>query len=898
MLRIRNILSTALIFAIISAASLPLAAQSKKSGKGGQRQEQSESKAPPSLTSDSAIASGTLANGMKYYIVTNSTETGNAEFALVRKLPYVADRDSTLRQARAGMADLERFKGRSSKDFLTGNGVYALPSTRVIDGGIVSVQDDAVVYRFGAMPVSARSSIVDSTLLMIFDIVEAQQKGGDLPAGYSTSDNAVIISGDVTKADILTKLNNLSLMVETVSVPGGEQRQYVWQPQDSMRCEVIPDPSRQAAFLTFSYISQRTPDKYMGTSLVDVTKYYGEVLGVMLRRRIETEMRNADIPLARVSCNYVMSDSQPGDERYEISVCVAPEDAAEACRVVACVIADIDNGGIQRLGYAGARQEYLTKLYISAQKTVVLNSTYVDKCLSAFLYGTTPVTDSEKWNFLAKGQADESSTKYFNNFAAKLLSGTRNLTLSLRTCDPDPMTAEELSAVFSEAYVSRDPNLRRSYAVNQSDTLSFGIPDVKLKVTSSRTDAISGGGTKWTFSNGMTVVYKRMDTQGLFYYNLLIRGGFASFKGLNKGGGAFLNDMLAMYNTSGVKGENFHALMRSNGIVVTSEVTVSDMSIYGVAMRPSLTLLLKAFTTFTKEGNIDRSRFDYYRRSELLRLKTDKGSLESRNAVIDSLFSPSYRYYTDKMASGLNEDVAALAEKFFRDQFSRVNDGVLVIVGDMNEDIMKRFLLKFIGGFPTSDAHAIRNRLEYSPVSGKETLIEDGFPRSIDVALSIPFSFTADNYMIMKVAELSLQDALNRRLAGKGAVARVRSDFFSYPQERAVMVVSVDDVDIDSLPEGERWLDHPDLLFEIGETLNDFTVGNDDLSMYKTVLKNQFKARQKDPWYWIHMVKTRVSDVKDINSKYSDKIDAVTADKVSALVSRLDAGGKVEYIVR
>ncbi|MCD8312641.1 MAG: hypothetical protein LUC24_00595 [Bacteroidales bacterium] len=853
---------------------------------------------PRSLTANPAIATGTLANGMTYYIVTNATEVGLAQFALVRRIGYVADRDSTLRRARSLIADLPRFKGRSVKDFVAGGGGNAVPGSKSLGLRGISLWDDALICNFGSLPVGARSSLMDSTLLMIFDIVEDFQNGG-APAGYSTSDNAVIISGDVDKSAVLTKLQNLSLMVESVSVPGGEPRQYSWQPREEIRCTVEKSRTGRAATLSFTYASPRTPDKYLGTTLSDVSYYYGELLSIVLKRRIVTDMRAADIPLAHLTTKYRPSSLQPGDESYSITVTVAPEDVSATCRTVASVIADLDTYGVSVQEFGQARREYLTSLYISSQKSVVSNDMYVDKCLSAFLYGTTPATDYERWSFLGKGTADESGTKYFNGFVAKLLNGTDNLDISLRIGDTTNVSAGEIAGIFADEVVrDRSDAPRKSYNVNYSDTLSLEKHAEKVKVTQTRTDAVSGGGTKWVFSNGMTVVYKRMDTQGLFYYNLLIRGGFSSVKGLSKGEGAFLSDMLGIYDVGGVKGENFHSVMLSNGITVSADVNVSDMNIYGVAMRPSLNLLMKVLTSYAGAGSVDRKRFDYYRRHELLRLESDKGSPESRRAKIDSLFSPTYRYYPDKMISGLHERVADIADRYFNDQFSRVNDGVFVIVGDMNEDLMRKLLTKYMGAFTTNDDSSQRARIEYSPVSGQTTLIEDGEKMSVDVALSVPFAFTAANFMVTKIAGLALQDRLNRNLAGKGAVATVSTDFFSYPQERVVFVATVENVDLNAVPAGEEHLDHPELLFEVGETLKDFKVAADDLKLYKTVLKNQFKARQNDPWYWIHMVRTRVSDVKDLNSKYSDKIDAVTADQVSALISRLDTGSKVEYILR
>ncbi len=890
---------------------------------------EAEVRMPKSLTWDPSVNSGSLENGIRYYIVENASETGLAEFALVQRIGSMRrrDLDSTVAHTRALITDMPRFGGRSLRGYLAGSGAYAVHPAQGSAGCDISERGDAVVYRFGALPVGAKGTVMDSTLMMIFNLIETMQKTAPLPAGYSTADNAVIISGDVDKASVLSKLKLFSLTVEKAGADE-EAEKYEWQPRDSIICYVDTTDSRRAAFLTVSYSSPRIPDKYMGTSLPEVSAYFGDILGIVLKKRIYTEMRIDDIPLAWADCNYIKSSDSPWDERYEITVCVPPERVAEASRIVTAIVYDIDHNGVRRQEFGDARNEYLTKLYISSLSTVVSNRSNVDKCVTAFLYGAVPVTDMQRWEFLAKGKTDDSRTAHFNNFASKFLSATRNLTVRLTTgpaarpgeddiaegVDGEGSAAEgmegnaaggpagtlvseeELKGIFSHmgdsSYVGRP-----SYFLNQRDTLSLGVPAAKVKVTSTSTEGVSGG-VKWVFSNGMTVVYKRMETQGLFYYNLLVRGGFSAVEGLNRGEGAFLGDMLALYDVAGMRGENFYNLLRVNGITVGREVTVSDMSLYGVALRPSLGLLLKALTTFTNSGEVDTRAFDYYRRSELLRLEADKGSDSARAAVIDSLFSPSYRYYSGKSASGLHDGLAELAGEFFDSQFAKLNDGVLVIVGDMNEDILKKLLLKYIGGFRTGDVHPVRSRVSYSPSGGQITHTVQGPEPGIDVEMSAPMSFSADNYMTMKVAEMALQDVLNRRLVGTGTKATVTSDFFSYPQERAILKATIKRVNQRGLPLDEEYADEVDLLFRIRDVLDGFSVTASDLSLYKSVLKNEFKARQSDPWYWIYMVKTRFSAVKDLNSKYETKIDGVSAEKVAEMVSTLNGGSKVEYVVR
>ncbi|MCD8208934.1 MAG: hypothetical protein LUD72_13430, partial [Bacteroidales bacterium] len=825
-------------------------------------QKDNEERVPPVLASDPAVEKGVLPNGINYYVVTNASEIGLADFALVCKTDCVSSKGQKLERARTVMSNLARFKGRSVRGFVADNGGYALPSEYISVQKDLTVDENAVIWRFGALPVSTRKEVVDSVLLMMFDMVEAFQKS-DVPAGYSTSDHAIIIAGDIDKSSLITKMTNISLMVEKISVPGGTRRVYEWKPQKDVECVVDTSSYARAATITLTYRSARTPDKYLPTSLTDVSVYYGEVLGRILKRRLGIEMFNENIPLADVTTSFTSSIDQPGDEKYEIRLTVAPEDVKTACHIAAEVIYNLTAFGVTSSEFAQLRNEYFTSMYVSSLNPVRTNASYIDECIHSYLYGSTISTPYVKWSHLAKGRAEGGNTTYFNKYVAALLNAD-NMAIRLRVPPQKAVSPEKLLDIFASANEYNPDRERKIYDASDVKLKTLEKDMQKVKVVIEREEAVSNGGTRWVFANGMTVVYKRMETEGLFYYNLLIRGGFSSVDGLHAGEGAFLEDMLDMYDVDGIHGNIFHHLLRANGIIMKREVTVSDMSIYGVAVRPSLDMLIKSLTEFSNGGTIDMDSFNYYLKSEQLRLRAEKESLAARGAVIDSLLSPTYRYYSGKTQSGLHEGVAPLAEGFFDNHFSRLNDGVLIIIGDMNEDLMKKYLMKHIRAFPTNELNSKRLRLDYNPIRDKVTYVADGEKPSIDVAMSSVFPFTAENYMALKIVELAIQDALNRDLVGRGAAAQVSTDFFSYPQERAIIVASLESVNEDVLPSDEDRLGEVGLLVEIRRLLKDFKLSADDLKMYKSILKNQFKEWQGDPWYWIEMVKTRVSDFKDL----------------------------------
>ena len=95
----------------------------------------------PALPRDKSVLSGTLPNGMSYYLVTNPTTNKIADFALVQRTGF-HDLDSLAGvTAREGLASLPRFKV-SPQSFLASHGVAPGKD------GFVKVSENATLYHF------------------------------------------------------------------------------------------------------------------------------------------------------------------------------------------------------------------------------------------------------------------------------------------------------------------------------------------------------------------------------------------------------------------------------------------------------------------------------------------------------------------------------------------------------------------------------------------------------------------------------------------------------------------------------------------------------------------------------------------------------------------------------
>ena len=110
-----------------------------------------------------------LDNGVAFYLVTNHTEKGKADVALVQKGGYGCETPltagSSAVHAMGSLTMLPHFRTNTPFNFLSDNCIWPGKD------GYVAVYEDATIYRFSNLELSRSKDIVDSTLLMVFALM-------------------------------------------------------------------------------------------------------------------------------------------------------------------------------------------------------------------------------------------------------------------------------------------------------------------------------------------------------------------------------------------------------------------------------------------------------------------------------------------------------------------------------------------------------------------------------------------------------------------------------------------------------------------------------------------------------------------------------------------------------
>ena len=846
----------------------------------------------PVLTPDKAVKTGTLPNGTSYYIVSNPTVKGLADFALVQKTGVANIDDSSSSQAvsaaRSALSVLPRTAGRSVQNFFASHG--ATPGK----DGFVKVTDNATQFHFHDVIIS-KPEVLDSALLVLMDMADRVSRDDDvfIRKWYAPADQAIVVAGDVDAASVAEKMKMMSYM--TPSAPSAPRKEYVWEQKDSASYVRMPQVHDGIATFTAVWNLSRTPRAYMNTVQPAIYDLFLTELGMVVEEYVKTGFRQYRIPYAEVKCGHVTSVQSSGDESFSVTVSVAEGDFPYAVGVVAEVMGRVDFGHTDIGDLARMKRTCLDQMKLQVLKPMFNNSEYVDRCAASFLHNGSLATQKAKVDFLAgRVLADTTELRLFNNISSAILDPEKNLTVSYSAALPE----EQVRKAFSSSWAFAKDFKDESERFKASDIEPMELEKPKYKIVE-KTDPMSKG-LEWTFPTGFKVIYKRVPAGGKMYFNLALNSGYSAIDNLAKGEGGYVSDYFMLTKIDGVPAEDFKRAIAAEGMNLDVYTGLNTTMISGSADEDDLEFMMNSLILALYERRKDDDAVKYYESCEPLRNALRMGGADEMAMKVNDIMCPDYKYVSYKMSENLSPQLADKAMKFYDTILKKTNDGVLILVGDLEPSVLKKKISPYVDCFETSDVAFRKPLVRYQPASGWSTYTVEGDRKSIDIAMSIPLALTADNFMAAEIASMVLNKNLSKALTGTGMFLALTHECRVYPNERLNIHLSLNEVSEDGFSTETVNSGTMDALAVVRNVLSGadgMEVSSEDVEVFKLRLKAAIEQEMKNPYYWMNVISRRHLAGKDFTTNYQARIKTVTADKVKSILSMLDEGSKVEYIV-
>ena len=796
----------------------------------------------PSLPVDTRIQKGTLRCGVAYYMVKNDERKGYADFAVVRR----------------GEAPTRAVEESLETAYLSRNGIGPRP------GGYYRDFDGSTVLHLDRVPVYDANAL-DSTLLVTFAQVAA-----------SSAAEAVIVAGDIDPAEFKKKMDIFSMMVPQHFVENSQGPDYVWEPSVMPSILLRNEPMGDRGVVRVAYSAPRTPHEQMNTAQALVMGILSREFRTIAVRRIERNLRDAGIPYGRLDFQYLNSTETGGDEEYSVEVQTDRDHLEAAMKIVSGTLAGLDGFGVPVQEFTDAKKVMMAEM-LPRGNTPLTNRQYVDRCVSHFLYGANLAPYSEETRLFArKNVPDSTETRLFNQFANSLLSQLSNLTLEYRA-RLDTLDEDNALFQYNLAYLYGSTFKEAKDYSWQRDTSGLEVDCPRIKLKETKPEPVSGG-VLWTFSNGMRVVYKQVPGGRTFQYSLLMGSGLSGASGLTEGEGGYFGDMLSLYDAGGLSAPDFRDHLAVNGIRMDTQVAMTYTSIHGEAPSSKLPTLLKALLALANGRTVNRGEFD-------ILLRNARWAREPVDNRLYAMMYPGFSYSAKKYATGLNPGTQAKAAQFYESLFSRMNDGMLILVGDVDEATVRRVLLRYLGGFRTQRGTAARKSVRYQPRPGTVTKREEGGHKGVYVRLDAEYPLSGINYAAAEVAVEALRRQLVRSLDGTGMSVEVTSGFHTYPQERLWMFLSCEGgTNLDAVREGIQ---------KAAKT----TLSAKDLNAFKAAALAGMNQELAEPETMVEALVARYGIGKDLVTHYKESVNGVTAARITEMLSALAAGSTAEIVI-
>jgi len=910
---------------------------------------------PQNLPIDPKVRVGILENGLTYYIVKNQEPIGQAEFYIMQKVGSILEEDN-----QRGLAHFLEHMAFNGTENFPGNGVISYLETIGVKFGQnlnAGTGVDYTIYNISAVPVK-RETIIDSCLLILRDwscaislngedidkergvIREEYRLGREaamrmyetalpaimpgskypyrLPIGtlevinnftydeirdyynkwYRPDLQGIMVVGDIDPDAIEMKIKTLFGAIPKHENPAPREEFPVPDNTEPL-VSVASDPEFPYNVTMLMYKQDPVPKQLRGTATFLVFEFMQNMISTMMNSRFSEIVQKPDAPFIQAGTSY--GDFVLAQTKSALTITnVAKEGQIEnSLRIVVNEVQKLRQFGFTVSEYERAKANYLSRLdQLYKERDKQRNSFYTGVIQEHFLRGDA-VPGIETTYALMQQIVPSITLPQLNQIAQAMITENNVVILSLLPQKegvvlpaPEQMLDTYNSAVKEEV---------KPYEETVSDEPLITKEPTPGTIVSQSKQPL-GDAVEWKLSNGATVVIKKTDfKEDQILMAASSNGGYSLFDKSDIIATKVINDIIPIGGLGNFNAVDLRKVLAGKNASVSASVNISSEGIRANCAPKDLeTMLQLTYLNFTSLRS-DHEAFQSYIGRMTAQLQNMEA--EPMMAFTDSLQATLYRgnehasRLTLNMLSKINYDKTLSLAK---ERFSNAADFTFVFVGNIDEDVLKPFVEKYIASLPGNpNGREDSKFIDLLPAKG---IVKNHFDKQMQTPKATVYSiysgslnYNTSNDIYSQATKLILDIVLLRSLREdeQGTYSTGSNMQLQYFPEDHFLLLFGFDTDV---PLTER------LLTRAYKEIDDIVRNGflkEDFDKAVEFLNKQYDESLRENGYWLNTLSRWYLNAFDLHTDKKATIDSMTMEKLhSFFKDALGQGNNVEIIMR
>lgn len=893
------------------------------------------------LPTDPRIKREVMANGFTYYLVENEVRKGFADFYLIRRVGTLHE-DSTQIGfnsiiAEMGIEGTRNFPNNTITNYFDELGLDYSADFQMINGLENSL------YRIENIPVKRGGSVVDSTLLILYnwaaninldeeDVEKGKEfykntlsrefsgdfwskmahlthltsliedtthiphyklididsyRAKDLRSFYyrwfSPDKMALIVVGDIKGTSMETKIKSLFQALPKFLEKEGER--YLSFPQhDEPIVSVVEERGVSSSRLTLSFTTDPLPSELNSSAVPYVEDYMKSMMRELIMERLLLMSKSSSLPFYPFDVKYGRFFENSQVEALQIELLLSAADVNGVLNSVIDMCYNIKSSGFSPQEFEKVSKKYFRDLnYEYDWRIFTQNRVYADRCMDNFLYKNTLASIEMKKEYmdLVNYHVD---VNHFNMFASSLFRNGDNCvvtyTIPKGVSSPSKVT-NEIKHLLKEA-------IKRGGVEYLPPVSEFEFSQTIVEEGSviSKYPEMITGAQVWNLSNGATVVFKKSQAEpNKFTFEAVSKGGLTLLPS-NSHARSFINELSDISPVRDLSATQITINLRDERLSLRREFDFNTTSLKGGGYSYSVKEFFQMVNSYFKPIKGDERAFTKYaeiKREELLSNK------ENPKRVFEDTLSKYIYYNSQYITTQSIEDLDLIdyssAISFINNRFSNAASFYFVIVGDIDESLLEGLVKKYIATLPgnPSDKDNWRNVPVYLKKFNQEKVlkIDIPYPKNIyNLTITTPTAYNLKSVVEFNLASEIISKRVSREMRQRGFPVAVKTNWVVHPEEFITTSIS-----------STSWNYSEHFMEELNEVLNDLVEKGPtsvEISNAKRVLISSYsRGEWESNEFWKELLVKRFIYGKDFYSRYSEFVSSGTKVQVVNSINKI-----------